>query len=131
MKHRYHLWLVGALVLSSASITQAHLWKGKTGNKLYNSLGECFAQNNDPCTWVGRVVQVGSLADLPDTTAATGARVARKDAGTAVLYYTRATASAGPDILGKNTSGCLNRDGSFSKGPPCGKKQIEVIVMEP
>jgi hypothetical protein len=126
MKHRYHLWLIGALVIGSSSIAQARIWKGSNG--LYDTLADCLGKNGAPCYYMGRIVEAGTGEALSRTSAAADARIARTDRREAVLYYTRATAPIS-STQGKLTPACLGKGGGFTN-PTCGRTEVLVYVEE-
>ena len=136
MKHRYHLWLVGALVLGSASIAQARSWKGENGNS-YDTLALCFAKNKT-CTPDSRVISVPNVGAIPKGPVQ-AARLARGAVPPPEPLYVvplsrgrRHTEAGSGGILPVDTRACWTVEtNNFTNGPfPCGATQIEVNVIE-
>lgn len=135
MKHRYHLWLVGALVLGSASIAQARTWKGSNGNS-YDSLHLCFKALASPCAPVDRVIEVPNLQAIPK--AVQTSRLARGAARPPQPVYfvrlpaTRRLANLGSGVpIPDDTYACWEKGTNNFHAPPCsGASQILVNVIE-
>jgi hypothetical protein len=131
MKHRYHLWLIGAVVIGSASISEARTWKGKNGNS-YDTLALCLNKSS-PCTPQDRVVEVPSRESIP--TAVQLSRSAAR-ASQPIYIIRQSTAARRPARLDptgpipEDTRACWQIGTNNFYSPGCVSGQILVDVIE-
>ncbi|MEA3008634.1 MAG: hypothetical protein QOJ91_326 [Sphingomonadales bacterium] len=136
MNRRYHLWLIGAFVIGSASIAEARTWKGANGNS-YDTLALCFAKNTT-CTPQARVISVPNVGAIPKGRVQT-ARLAQGAVSPPETLYViprlggrRQSEPGSGGILPVDVRACWTvGTNNFSSGPfPCGGNQVEVNVIE-